>query len=91
MKISAGIICFIYFITAAIAQPNYQDRIVYYSEQDNVCVIGYESDMVALTLKLEDYPVIRTNEIGGTHCSHSVIYYRDGIMNGSLVYFNKDL
>jgi hypothetical protein len=44
-----------------------------------------------MTLKLEDYPVLKSNQIGGTTCSSSVIHYWSGIATESMVYFNKDL
>jgi hypothetical protein len=50
-----------FFLMAVICQtnPNYQDRILYYSESDNVCLNGEHGDTINLTLILNYSETLR--------------------------------
>ena len=58
------------FILACIAaaQPNYQQRVIYYSEEDNVCRFGAESDSINLIINIDNHSTIKANMAGNTLC-----------------------
>jgi hypothetical protein len=37
-----------------IAQPDYQERVIYYSESDNVCRFGESSDRIHAVVNIDD-------------------------------------
>ena len=53
-------ILFLLLCLAVIAktQTNYQTRIIYYDETENVCSYLQHSDVIRLNIKLEGFPLL---------------------------------
>ncbi len=58
-KISKELLCFTVIMVITMSQANYQERVIYYSERDNVCSAGLEADTFELTIRLEGYPLLK--------------------------------
>lgn len=57
---------FIVFIASS--QPNYQDRVTYYNEQDNVCCNYFTSDFMNLIININNQETIKYKLSGNTRC-----------------------
>jgi hypothetical protein len=76
---------FVFLFLAVICQtnPNFQDRILYYSESDNVCLSGERSDTINLTLILNYSETMRIKAAGATSCNDWKIRYSQQIQPGT--------
>jgi hypothetical protein len=71
-------------------QPNYQERVIYYSEKDAVCCSPY-ADMVNLIINLDDRDRLRRTVRGGTSCSSWTLTCSAAISPSSMMYLlNND-
>lgn len=72
-------------------QPNYQQRAIYYSEQDNVCRFGERSDQVNLIINLNDRETLRRTVRGNTGCDQWTLRYANAISPSPYLYLlNND-
>lgn len=69
------------------AAPNYQERRLYYNEQDNCC--RDNSDQVILEATFNDRPKITQMINGGTDCRTYAISYQDKIGPGEYMTYFK--
>lgn len=56
-----------------LAQPNYQQRVIYYTPDDNVCSHGEYSDRIYLNISIDDRFTLKRNVYGSTFCSQQEI------------------
>ena len=74
------------------AQHNYQERIVYYSERDNVCQSGgFFADTIRLMLKIESSPASKKAMLGYTICADTIYDYNAIFVTDGALYSNRDL
>lgn len=55
-------------VCVGISQPNHQQRVIYYSEEDNACSFGTESDSINLVINIDNHYTIKGNMKGNTLC-----------------------
>ncbi len=72
------------------AQPSYQERIIYYSEEDNVCRYGERSDRINLIININDQVKRKRVINGGTMCQSWVFRYANAIMPADTIYFLEE-
>lgn len=59
------------------AQPNYQERSLYLGEEDNVCIVGDQYDLINLVINVDDSEILKLTANGYTLCFDWVMpYYR---------------
>ena len=62
----AGVLLLMVVVTG---QPNYQERAVYYGEEDGVCCQGFYSDSMNLIINIDDRSRVKRIVSGGTACA----------------------
>ncbi len=70
------------------AQPSYQERVIYYSEEDNVC--RYGSDKINMIININDQVKRKRVINGGTMCQSWVFRYANAIMPADTIYFSEE-
>jgi hypothetical protein len=71
MKIKALLLVAIF--TCALSRPNYQERIIYIDEKDNVCHYGESSDIVWLNIDMDGKKSTRIAAWAKTGCTDGTI------------------
>lgn len=64
------LLCIALLTIAAKTQQNYQNRTVYYDENENVCHYGQHSDIIRFNIKLEGFPLLSYDDWGWTLCNN---------------------
>jgi hypothetical protein len=92
MNPSVMLLYFSAILAIAVAQPNYQERVIYYNESMNVCRFTPGSDVIELNINLEGYPLLTVNRWGFTFCADRAFYDRDAISPSPYFsYFDDEL
>lgn len=79
MRIYLKLGVFILLVASILAQPNYQERVIYYSETDNVCRAGQHSDNIHLIINIDDTQTIKRDIDGFTLCDQWTLRYANAI------------
>lgn len=80
--IKMQVFLFIAFLLALCqTQPddNFQRRIIYFSEEDNVCYYGADSDVLDISVEIDGVNAKRVYALSGTFCREWVQRYRSQI------------
>jgi hypothetical protein len=64
----------------SLSQPEYQERVIYYGESDNVCIHGELSDQIRLFVRLDGMETFEYYVRGFTGCNAWLWPYFNAIM-----------
>ena len=81
---------FILLLGLCLGQRGYQQRQIYYDEQDNVCRHGEGSDRIDVIVELDGEIVEREVTLGSTGCRQWAFRCEDKIMPGPRWEYNSD-
>lgn len=85
------VLILILLLTLCLAETAYQQRRIYYNEDDNVCRYGASSDKINIVVQLDGNVVISEIVMGNTYCRDWTLRYSDKIIPGQIWgYITKD-